>query len=153
MKSYLCLLAAAVLLFCTWVRAEAPAGFTPFTGQMYGEANQGQPAHHSHQTLTVKVPRGMIIDTSAGGGHIACCGGDENKNAASTEVPTGIAVESGGGRGGEWGVFNITRDTVVDDDTGEIKGYKLSADLYCGPSAQSGGCNVHLAGSIKLKTK
>src|SRR5260370_40747549 len=111
MKSYLCFLTATVLLFCTWAMAGAPAGFTPFTGQMYGEANQGQPAHHSHQTLTVKVPHGMIIDTSAGGGNIACCGGDENKNAASTEVPQGIAVEPGGGRGGGWGVLIITEDT------------------------------------------
>lgn len=131
----------------------AQDGFTPFTGQMYGEASQGQPAHHSHQTLTVKVPHGMIVDTSAGGGSIACCGGDENRNADSTSVPTGIAVSVGGGRGGEWGVFNITRDPIVDDDTGEIKGYKLSADLYCGPSAQAGGCNVHLTGAIKLRMK
>src|SRR5258708_31990038 len=104
--------ALAVVLSGAATLLAAPPGFIPFTGQMYGEANQGQPAHHSHQTLTVKVPHGMIIDTSAGGGNIACCGGDENKNAASTEVPTGIAVEAGGGSAGEWGVFNITRDAV-----------------------------------------
>lgn len=142
----LALLLAGPLLY-------AQPGFTPFTGQMYGQANQGQPAHHSHQTLTVKVPHGMIVDTSAGGGSIACCGGDENRNADSTDVPTGIVVSIGGGKAGEWGVFNITRDPIVDDDSGEIKGYKLSADLYCGPSAQAGGCNVHLTGAIKLRSK
>jgi hypothetical protein len=131
----------------------AQDGFTSFSGQMYGEASQGQPAHHSHQTLLVKVPRGMIVDTNAGGGNISCCGGNENRNAESINVPTGIAVNVGGGSAGEWGVFNIIRDPIVDDDTGEIKGYKLSADLYCGPSAQAGGCNVHLSGSIKLRAK
>jgi hypothetical protein len=131
----------------------APPGFVPFQGQMYGEANQGQPAHHSHQTISVSVPHGMIIDTHEGGGNIHCCGGDENSNNASTSVPTGIYVEPGGGNAGEWGVFNITRDAIVDDDTGDIKGYKLSADLYCGPSANHGGCNVHLAGWIKLRPR
>jgi hypothetical protein len=142
-----------VVLAGLTVAGGVPPGFTPFTGQMYGEANQGNPAHHSHQTLNVSVPAGMIIDTSAGGGNIHCCGGDENTNPASTAVPSGIAVEPGGGNAGEWGVFNITRDTVVDDDTGQIKGYKLSADLYCGPSASHGGCNVHMTGAIKLKQK
>jgi hypothetical protein len=148
MKRYLTVsLFPAMLL----VLSAAPAGFTPFTGQMYGEASQGQPAHHSHQTLTVRVPKGMIVDTSAGGGSIACCGGPENRNPNSTAVPTGIAVEAGGGGGGEWGCFNIARDPIVDDESGDLTGYKLSADLYCGPSANAGGCNVHLTGSIKLK--
>lgn len=147
-------LAAVVLLVAFSARADAPdKSFTKFDGQMYGEANQGQPAHHGHQTITVKTPHGYIIDTSYGLGNIACCGGDENGNGASTSVPTGIYVEVGGGNAGEWGIFNITRDTMVDDDTGEIKGYKLSADTYCGPSASHGGCNVHLYGWVKLKQR
>src|SRR5216683_7986312 len=145
--------ALAVVLSGAATLLAAPPGFIPFQGQMYGEANQGQPAHHSHQTISVSVPRGMVIDTHEGGGNIHCCGGDENTNNASTSVPTGIYVEPGGGNGGEWGVFNIGRDPIVDDDSGEIKGYKLSADLYCGPSANRGGCNVHLAASIKLKLR
>jgi len=131
----------------------AQKGFTPFPGQMYGEANQGKPAHHSRQTLTVNVPHGMIVDTTAGAGNIHCCGGNENHNPASTSVPTGIAVSVGGGKAGEWGVFNITRETIVDDITGEITAYKLWADVYCGPSANAGGYNVHLTGGIKLKPK
>jgi hypothetical protein len=142
-----------VLVLMSGTFLYAQDGFTPFPGQMYGEANQGNPAHHTHQTLTVNVPHGMIVDTRAGGGNIHCCGGDENHNPASTSVPTGIAVSVGGGKAGEWGVFNIARETVVDDITGEIAGYKLSADIYCGPSANAGGCNVHLTGAIKLKSK
>ena len=95
----------------------------------------------------------MIIDSAYGIGNIGCCGGDENGNGNATSVPTGIYVEVGGRNGGEWGVFNIVRDPIVDDDTGELKGYKLSADLYCGPSASHGGCNVHLYGWVKLKNR
>jgi len=129
----------------------AVPGFTPFAGQMYGEANQGRPAFHGQQTLVVSVPAGMMVDPSAGGGNINCCGGDENRNPASTSVPTGVVVEVGGGRSGEWGVFNIKRDPVVSDETGELTGYKLTADLYCGPSALHGGCNVHMTGGIKFR--
>jgi hypothetical protein len=125
--------------------------FYKFDGQMYGEANQGQPAHHSRQTVTVRIPPGTIIDASYGLGNIACCGGDENGNGNSTAVPTGLYIEVGGGNAGEWGVFNIDRSSITDDDTGELKGYKLSADLYCGPSASHGGCNVHLYGWVKLR--
>jgi len=153
MTRNLVVLALSVALLNVSALADAPAGFTAFQGQMYGQANQGQPAHHSTQSITVKVPRGMIIDAAAGGGNISCCGGDEKSNGASTSVPTGIYVEPAGGSAGEWGVFNITRDAIVDDETGEIRGYKLSADLYCGPSAVHGGCNVHLAGWIKLKPR
>lgn len=141
------------LLASLAVAAQFPSGFTAFPGQMYGEASQGQPAHHSHQTLTVSVPHGMIVDAGAGGGNVTCCGGPENRNADSTAVPSGIAVSLAGGGGGEWGVFNITRETVVDDDTGDIKAYKVHADLYCGPSAQNGGCNVHMTAAIKLRNK
>ncbi|MGA2888183.1 MAG: hypothetical protein ABSE51_09035 [Terracidiphilus sp.] len=51
-----------IVVFVSGSLLYAQDGFTPFTGQMYGEANQGLPAHHSHQTLTVKMPRGMIVD-------------------------------------------------------------------------------------------
>jgi hypothetical protein len=153
MKKYMCF-AAVILLFAFSALADAPdRSFTKFDGQMYGEASQGQPAHHGHQTITVKIPSGMTIDSAYGQGNVACCGGGENGNGNSTSVPTGIYVEIGGGNGGEWGVFNVTRDPIIDDDSGELKGYKLSADTYCGPSAMHGGCNVHLYGWIKLKQK
>lgn len=141
-----------MLLVAVSAVADAPdKSFTKFDGQMYGQADQGRPAHHSHQTISVKIPRGTIIDTSYGLGNIACCGGDENGNGNSTAVPTGIYVELGGGNAGEWGVFNIVRHADVDDDSGELKGYSLDADLYCGPSASKGGCNVHLYAWVKLK--
>ena len=134
--------------------ADAPdRSFYKFDGQMYGEANQGQPAHHSRQTITVRIPSGMLIDARYGMGNIGCCGGDENQNGNSTAVPTGIYVEVGGGNAGEWGVFNIDRSSITDDDTGDLKGYKLSADLYCGPSASHGGCNVHLYAWVKLRQR
>lgn len=126
-------------------------GFVPFEGKMYGEANQGQPAHHSRQKLTVTVPAGMVIDTSYGMGNAHCCGGDENRNPASTKIPSGIKVQFGGGNAGEWGIFNIERDSITDDDTGQLKGYNLYADLYCGPSANHGGCNVNVVAWVKLK--
>jgi hypothetical protein len=123
----------------------------PFGGKMYGEANQGQPAHHSHQKLTVAVPAGMVIDRTYSMGNVHCCGGDENRNPASIAVPSGIKVQFGGGNAGEWGIFNITRDSITDDDTGQLKGYNLYADLYCGPSATKGGCNVNLQAWVMLK--
>ena len=44
-------LAAFALLFLSVAAlVAAPPGFIPFQGQMYGEAKQGQPAHHSHQS-------------------------------------------------------------------------------------------------------
>jgi hypothetical protein len=132
--------------------ADAPTpDFKKFQGSMYGEADQGKPAHHSHQEVTLIVPEGMIIDPSYSMGNIACCGGDDNSNGASTPVPSGIYVEIGGGNAGEWGVFNIERSSITDDDTGKLKGYKLSADLYCGPSAVHGGCNVHVYSWAKLR--
>jgi hypothetical protein len=154
MKRSLNAFAAIALSFAASAHADAPdKSFLRFDGQMYGSANQGQPAHHGHQVITVKIPAGTIVDAAYGQGNIGCCGGDDNGNGASTAVPSGVYLEIGGGNAGEWGVFNIVRDTIVDDDTGEIKGYKLSADTYCGPSAIHGGCNVHVYGWIKLKPR
>lgn len=154
MKRYIALFAAVVLLVSLSASGDAPDNsFLKFEGQMYGEAAQGQPAHHSHQSLTINIPPNKMIDASWGQGNIACCGGDENRNANTTHVPNGIYVEIGGGNAGEWGVFNIERSSITSDETGELKGYKVSADLYCGPSAMHGGCNVHLYAWVKLKQR
>jgi hypothetical protein len=155
MKRLLVSLLAVMLLVGATAYADAPdQTFVPFGGKMYGEANQGAPGLHSHQTLTMQVPRGKVVDTSFTMAHIPCCGGAENGNHTFTAVPSGVYVEVGGGNSGEWGIFNIVRDPIVDDNTGQITGYKLSADLYCGPNAPpNGGCNVHLFGWIKLKSK
>lgn len=154
MTKALKLFALLVFIGTSAAAADAPdKSFLKFDGIMYGEANQGQPAHHSHQTIAVRVPPGMVIDAGYGPTNRACCGGDENRNGNSTAVPSGIYAETGGGNAGEWGIFNVVRHADVDDDTGQLKGYVLEADLYCGPSAMHGGCNVHLYGWVKLKQR
>jgi hypothetical protein len=141
-----------VALSCGSLLADAPtADFKKFAGQMYGEADQGKPAHRSHQELTIAVPAGMVIDANYSEGSIACCGGDENGNGNSTSVPSGIYIEVGGGNAGEWGILSIKRSSITDDNTGKLTGYKVEAELYCGPSADHGGCNVHLFAWAKLR--
>jgi hypothetical protein len=151
MRYGLCLGVVVIATVAGITAASPDPNFVAFSGKMYGEANQGQPAHHSHQQLVVTVPPGMVIDTSYNMGNLHCCGGDENGNASSITVPSGIKVQFGGGNAGEWGIFNISRDSITDDDTGQLKGYNLYADLYCGPSATKGGCNVNLQAWVALK--
>jgi hypothetical protein len=155
MKFFLLVAGLAMVFALNGTAAAGPpdATFVKFDGQMYGEANQGRPAFHKQMSLTVAVPRGKIIDASYRMGNTACCGGDENRNGDQTSVPTGVYVEITGARSGEYGVFNLVRDSATDDATGELTGYKITADLYCGPSATKGGCNVKVLAWAKLKDK
>ena len=109
----------------------APSEFTKFEGQMHGLTTESHSVHHSHQTFVVGVPHGMIIETSKDGESIKCCGGRDNKNTWTIKIPPGIHVEPGGSTLGEWGVFNVTQNSIVDPETNETKGYTLFADRYC----------------------
>jgi hypothetical protein len=102
-------------------------------------------AYDRYQTITVRIPPGTTIDTAYNEGTLVCHGGGKNPQTPTTVVPAGIYVEIGG-HGGQCSVTNITLGTVVDEQTQELTGYRLSAELRC-----SGICNVYLNGWIKLR--
>jgi hypothetical protein len=129
--------------------------FKKAQGRMYCEANPRQPACHSTGTLTITLDPGYTIDRSYHQGAIPCCGGEENHNGKSTEIPAGVYMEFAGGHDGEWGVFKVklVADSNNIDENGVVKAWTITGDVYCGPSGApgKGGCNANAYGWIKQK--
>lgn len=122
---------------------------------MYCEAPHGGSGCHGSGRLTITLDPGCTIDRSYHQGSISCCGGNENTNGAQTEIPAGVRVQFVGGDDGEWGIFNIrlVADSDNVDENGVVRGWTITGDVYCGPSAAAftGGCNVNGYAWIKQK--
>jgi hypothetical protein len=137
-------------------RADAPDNsFKKAQGRMYCEANPGHPACHAVGTLTITLDPGYTIDRSYHQSALRCCGGEENGNGNSTEIPAGVYMEFNGGHDGEWGIFNIklVADSSNVDENGVVRAWTITGDVYCGPSGAvgKGGCNANAYGWIKQK--
>lgn len=135
---------------------DAPGnGFKQASGRMYCEAGHGGSACHASGRLTITLDPGFTIDRSYHQGSIPCCGGNENGNGNNTEIPGGVYMRFAGGSDGEWGVFNIrlVADSDNVDENGVVRGWTITGDVYCGPSAAvgTGGCNVNAYAWIKQR--
>jgi hypothetical protein len=155
-----CALALATIPLAAWLAvsasAEAPDNsFKKAEGRMYCEAPHGGQGCHGHATLTISLDPGYTIDRSFHQSSLHCCGGTENGNGASTQIPAGVYMEFVGGSDGEWGIFNVklVADSNNVDDDGVVRAWTIEADTYCGPSAAfgKGGCNVNGYGWVKQK--
>jgi len=130
--------------------------FKQATGRMYCGADWGKSGCHGAGAIKLPTDVGYTIDKSYHQGNIPCCGGNENNNGATVEVPAGVYIETVCGGDGECGVFDLklVADSSDIDENGNVRAWTVTArDVYCGPSARvgAGGCNMNVYAWVKQK--
>ena len=135
----------------TVIDRSGPPGLTLIC-HLYGEAEQGAPAHNSSEECA--LPEGAKLDTSYRQGAFShpCSGGGATTPLTPADVPQGIHIECDGGY--YWAVIPPIRLVALQfDNNGSVTQWGVSVnDLYCGPGgAPNGGCNVKLDIYVKLK--
>jgi len=133
-----------------------PTAFKQATGRMYCGADWGKSGCHGAGAIKLPTDVGYTIDKSYHQGNIPCCGGNENNNGATVEVPAGVYIETVCGGDGECGVFDLklVADSSDIDENGNVRAWTVTArDVYCGPSARvgAGGCNMNVYAWVKQK--
>lgn len=108
---------------------------------------QCQATHANYVILSATLDVGKVVDTSYQQPPIHCCGGPENHNTATTNVPPGLHVVPSFDHHGEGGVFNLSFSHAETTNASHQKVLLVHlnvGDVYVGPP-----CGDTLAGPTR----